>query len=81
MLVVNLFVNAGDARDMGLIPGSERSPGVDMTATPVFLPGKFHGQRNVVGCSPWGHKESDMIERLGTHTITLYINTVLYNSF
>ena len=27
--------------------------------TPVFLPGKFHGQRNLAGCSPWGHKEPD----------------------
>ena len=30
--------------------------------TPVFLPGEFHGQRNLVGYSPWGRKESDMIE-------------------
>ena len=28
--------------------------------TPVFLPGKSHGQRSVVGYSPWGHRESDM---------------------
>ena len=28
--------------------------------TPVFLPGKFHGQRNLVGYSPWGHKELDI---------------------
>jgi len=27
--------------------------------TPVFLPGKFHGQRSLVGHSPWGHKEMD----------------------
>ena len=27
--------------------------------TPVFLPGEFHRQRNLVGYSPWGHKESD----------------------
>ena len=27
---------------------------------PVFLPGKSHGQRSLVGCSPWGCKESDM---------------------
>ena len=27
---------------------------------PVFLPGKSHGQRSLVGYSPWGHKESDM---------------------
>ena len=29
--------------------------------TPVFLFGKSHGQRSLVGYSPWGHKESDMI--------------------
>ena len=28
--------------------------------TPVFFPGEFHGQRSLVGYSPWGHKESDM---------------------
>ena len=28
--------------------------------TSVFLPGKFHGQRDLAGYSPWGHKESDM---------------------
>ena len=29
--------------------------------TPVFLPGEFHGQRSLVGYSPWGCKESDVI--------------------
>ena len=32
--------------------------------TPVLLPGKSHGQRSLVGCSPWGHEESDTTERL-----------------
>ena len=32
--------------------------------TPVFLPRESHGQRSLVGYSPWGHKESDMDERL-----------------
>ena len=32
--------------------------------TPVLLPGKFHGRRSLVGCSPWGHKESDTTEWL-----------------
>ena len=27
--------------------------------TPIFLLGKFHGQRSLAGYSPWGHKESD----------------------
>ena len=30
--------------------------------TLVFLPGEFHGQRNLVGRNPWGHKELDMTE-------------------
>ena len=33
---------------------------------PVLLPGKLHGQRSLVGYSLWGHKESDMTERLIT---------------
>ena len=32
--------------------------------TLVFLPGEFHGQRSLVGYSPWGGKESDTTERL-----------------
>ena len=35
--------------------------------TSVFLPGKSHGQRKLVGYSPWGRKESDMTERLHFH--------------
>ena len=31
--------------------------------TPVLLPGEFHGQRSLVGCSPWGCYESDTTER------------------
>ena len=37
--------------------------------TPVFLPGKSHGQRSLAGYSPQGHKESDMTEQLSTHTL------------
>ena len=32
--------------------------------TPGLLPGQSHGQRSLVGYSPWGHKESDTTERL-----------------
>ena len=35
--------------------------------TPVLLPGKSHGRRSLVGCSPWGGKESDMTEQLHFH--------------
>ena len=34
--------------------------------TPVFLPGKSHGQRSLVDYSPWCHKELGMIEQLNT---------------
>ena len=39
-----------------------------LQTTPVFLPGDSHGQRSLVGYSPWGHNESDMTEWLSTHT-------------
>ena len=35
--------------------------------TPVSLPGKSHGQRTLVGYSPWSHEELDMTERLHFH--------------
>ena len=41
--------------DLGLVPGSGRSPGEGNGGlpTPVFLPGEFHGQRGLTGCSLW----------------------------
>ena len=36
--------------------------------TPVFLPGRFHGLRSLVGYSPWSLNESEMTEWLSTHT-------------
>ena len=35
--------------------------------TPVLLLGKSHGRRSLVGCSPWGHEESDTTEQLHFH--------------
>ena len=35
--------------------------------TPVLLPGKSHGQRSLIGCSPWGRWELDTTERLHFH--------------
>ena len=35
--------------------------------TPVLLPGKSHGWRSLVGCSPWGREESDKTEQLHFH--------------
>ena len=55
--------NAGDAGDMGSIPGVRKIPWRRAwQPIPVFLPGEFHGQRSLAGYSPWGHKESDLTE-------------------
>ena len=56
------------AGDVGSIPRSGRSPGEgNGNPTPVFLPGKSHGQRSTVGCSPWGCKELDTTEPLNNN--------------
>ena len=41
--------------------------------TPVFLPGEFHGQRSLVGYSPWGHKGSDMT---ATNTCHMLVDSI-----
>ena len=41
-------------------------------STPVFLLGESHGQRSLVGYSPWGHKESDTTEQL---TLSLHVSS------
>ena len=69
-MVKNVPANAGDSRDVSSNPGSGRSPGVGNGNAPVFLPGKFHGQRSLVGHSPQGCKELDTTEQLSTHTHT-----------
>ena len=53
-----------NAGDMGSIPGSGRSLGRKWQPTLVALPGEFHGQRGLVGYSPWGQKEQDTTEQL-----------------
>ena len=59
---------ACNARELGSIPGSGRSPGRrEWQPIPVFWPGQSHGQTILVGYSPLGHKESDTTEQL-THT-------------
>ena len=39
-----------------------------------------HGQRSLVGCSPWGHKESDTTEQLSTQHSTLYLLVPCFSS-
>ena len=54
---------ACNAGDLGSVPGLGRSPGGEWQPTLVFLPGKSHEQRSLVGLmGPWGLKESDMTD-------------------
>ena len=57
--------SACNAGDLGSIPGLGRSPGEgNYYPLQYFLPGESHGQRSLVGYSPWGRKELDMTELL-----------------
>ena len=61
--------NAGDTGDASLILESGRFPWrKKWQPAPVFLPGESHGQRGLMGYTPWGHKELDMAEHAHTHT-------------
>ena len=63
LVVKNPLANAGDIRDTGSIPGSEKTPWRRAwQPTPVCLLGESHGQRRLVGYRPLGGKELDMIE-------------------
>ena len=62
-MVKNPPANAGNTRDAGSIPGSGLIPwSMKWQPTPVFLPGESHGQRSLVGYSPWFRKELDTTE-------------------
>ena len=66
-LVAQMVKNPCNAGDLGLIPGMGRSPGGG-PGNPLQYSclENSHGQRTLVGYSPWGHKESDTTERLST---------------
>ena len=62
LVVKNLPVHSGDLR-WGFDPWVGKiSWRKNWQSTPVFLPGEPHGQRRLVGYSPWGHKGSDTSE-------------------
>ena len=66
-MVKNLPANAGNIRDVGSTDCVGKIPwGRKQQATPVFLPGKFHGQRSLAGYSPRGCEEAEMTEHILT---------------
>ena len=63
-VVKNSPASEGNAGD-----NSQEDPLEEQVAThSVFLPGEFHGQKSLVGYSPYGRKQWDMVEQLSMHT-------------
>ena len=74
-VVKNLPANAGDSGDTGSIPVLRRSRRRERLPTPVFLPGRSHGQRNLAGYSPWGLEELATTGWL-SKSVCMYIHTL-----
>ena len=69
LVVKNPPANAGDARDVRLIPGSGRSLGGGHgNPLQYSCPENSHGQRRLADYNPWSHQESDMTDQLKIHT-------------
>ena len=66
--------SACNAGDLGLILGLGRSS----EEGNGYLLGESHGQKSLVGYSPWAHKESDVTERLNTLTLGLPVPSLLF---
>ena len=65
LVVKNPPANAGDIREAGSISGLGTSPGGgNGNLLQCSCLEESHGQRSLVGYSPWGRKESDKTERL-----------------
>ena len=68
-VVKNPPTNAGEARNTGSVPGSGERLVKEIQPTQIFLPGKSHGQRRLMGYSPWGYKVSDITEHACMQTL------------
>ena len=76
-MVKNLPANAGDIRDSGSIPGSGRSPrgGHGNTLEYSCLENP-HGQRSLMGYSPWSHIVLNRTEQLSTAQYMMLLNAL-----
>ena len=65
-------------QEMGVWSLGREDPLEEKMAPPVFLPGKFRGQRSLADYSLWGRKESDPTEQARVHAlvIILWINDI-----
>ena len=78
----NSPANAGDAGDMGLIPGSGRCPRVG-NGSPLQYSCPKTPQRSLAGCSPWGHRvghdlDTKQQQALINHLVYVYLTSLMY---
>ena len=66
-VIKNLLANAGEARDVGSIPGWGRFPGAGNDNPLQYFCLENSMERNLAGYSLWGCKELDMTEHSCTH--------------
>ena len=65
-------------QETGLTPGGQKDPlEKEMQPTPVFLLGKFHGQRSLAAYRSWNRKESDMTAQLCRSSSKSYMKLIL----
>ena len=75
-----IFLNIAStckAGDLGLVPGLGRSPGGGHGNPLHYCLENPPGQRSLVGCSPWDHKESDTTEQLTLHFTINILNLMM----
>ena len=69
LAVKKLPANAGDKKDADSILGSRRSPGGGNGNPLQYVPRESHGQKSLVGYSPWDRNVSDLTEQLTLHQV------------
>ena len=74
--------HCGRCKRRGFNPWVGKTWGRKWQLAPVFLPGKFHGQRSLAAYSPWGCRDSDTTNHTHTHLMThIHHYSILKNSF
>ena len=82
LAVKNLPAMQETCRRCGFTPWVRKIPwSKKWQPSPVFLPGKFHGQRSLSGCSPWGCKELDMTGQLNNSNKGVRLDVFVYVYF
>ena len=79
LVVKNPPANVGDIRDVGSILGLEDPREQEMATHSSIFAEESHGQRNLLGNSPWGHKELGMTKRTHTYSIIMVIFLIVEN--